>query len=303
MPASIARRSATIKLAVGMAIIGTVGAFGVESGLDAVTIVFWRSVFGTVFLLAWCLIFGYLPDRSLSLRTLALSAAAGSCLVLSWAAFFAAITMTSIATTTIVFHIQPFFVVLIGALFLKERVTRDQLLWMTAAFLGVILASGLGWSPGSVDHIWMLGIGVTILGALCYAITAILGKKLGDQRPEVTSLCQTAMGVLIFAPFVHFGQSILLPSWGWLVGIGIIHTGIAWVIIYSAYPQLSTPVIGMLSFIYPIVAIVIDWVIYGHPLGLSQATGMLLIAISTLGVRLGWRIRMLTGATAKIERG
>ncbi|CAN7329696.1 EamA family transporter [Rhizobium sp. LjRoot258] len=81
------------------------------------------------------------------------------------------------------------------------------------------------------------------------------------------------MGVLIFAPFVHFGQSISPPSWGWLLGIGIIHTGIAWVIIYSAYPQLSTPVIGMLSFIYPIVAAVIDWAIYDHPLGLSRDGG------------------------------
>ena len=298
MSAPAERHSATIKLALGMAIAGTVGAFGVESGLDAVTIVFWRSVFGTVFLLAWCLIFGYLPDRSLSLPKLGLSAAAGSCLVLSWAAFFAAIRMTSIATTTIVFHIQPFFVVLIGALFLKERVTRDQLLWMAIAFIGVILASGIGMSSGAVDRVWMLGIGVSILGALCYAVPPILGKKLGDQRPEVTSLCQTAMGVLIFAPFVHFAQSISLPSWGWLAGIGVIHSGIAWVLIYSAYRQLSTPVIAILSFIYPIVAIVIDWAIYYHPLGLPQAAGMLLIAISTLGVRLGWRIKTRRGAAA-----
>jgi drug/metabolite transporter (DMT)-like permease len=292
-----------MNLAIGMAIIGTVGAFGVETRLDPITIVFWRSVFGTAFLLAWCLVFGYLPDRTLSLRTLALSAAAGSCLVLSWAAFFAGIGMTSIATTTIVFHIQPFFVVLIGALFLKERVTRDQVLWMIAAFIGVALASGMGFTSGSVDRVWMLGIGVTILGALCYAITAILGKGLGAQRPEVTSLCQTIMGVLIFAPFVHFGQAIPMTSWSWLVGIGIIHTGIAWVIIYSAYPKLTTPVIGILSFVYPIVAIIIDWAIYGHPLGLAQGIGMLLIAISTLGVRLGWRIGMPSEAATKIGRG
>lgn len=298
MPLHTDRRSATIKLALGMAIAGTVGAFGVESGVDAVTIVFWRSVFGTIFLLAWCLIFGSFRDKTLSLRTLALSAAAGTCLVLSWVAFFAAIPMTSIATATIVIHIQPFFIILIGAVFLKERITVDQLFWITAAFVGVILASGMGWSSTAVDPVWMLGIGITIVGALCYAVTAVLGKKLGGQRPEVTSLCQTIMGVLIFAPLVQFSQSISLPSWGWLVGIGIIHTGIAWIIIYSAYPRLSTPVIGILSFIYPIVAIVIDWAIYDHPLSLEQAGGMFLIAVSTLGVRLGWRIRTGLRATA-----
>ncbi len=86
MNASTDHRTATMKLAFGMALVGTVGAFGVEAGVDAVTIVFWRSVFGTLFLLGWCLIFGYLPDRTLSLRSLGLSAAAGSCLVLSWVA-------------------------------------------------------------------------------------------------------------------------------------------------------------------------------------------------------------------------
>ena len=90
------------KLAAAMALIGTVGAFAVEAGLDPVTTVFWRCVFGSVFLGAWCVIRGYLPDRSLSPTRLALAALGGVCMVLSWTAFFAGFAMTSIATTTIV---------------------------------------------------------------------------------------------------------------------------------------------------------------------------------------------------------
>ena len=44
----------------------------------AVTVVFWRCVFGAVFLFAWCLLRGYLPDRTLSLSRLALAAPYGS---------------------------------------------------------------------------------------------------------------------------------------------------------------------------------------------------------------------------------
>ena len=76
---------------------------------------------------------------------------------------------------------------------------------------------------------------------------------------------------------------------GWLVGIGVLHTGIAYVMMFSAYPWLSTPVIGVLTFIYPVIAIIIDWAIYNHPIGLPQAIGMAMIAAATLGVRLGWR--------------
>lgn len=198
--------------------------------------------------------------------------------------------MTSIATSTIVIHFQPFFIVIIGALFLNERLSRDQLLWIIAAFVGLVLASGVNTSAGEINHRWISGIAIALLGALFYAITATLGKRLGPQRSEVTAFCQTLMGIVIFAPFVQFNQHISPASWGWLLGIGVIHSGIAWVIIYSAYPKVSTPVIAVLSFVYPVVAIFIDWAVYGHPIGLMQAAGMALIAVATLGVRLGWRI-------------
>lgn len=277
------------KLVAAMMIVGTVGAFATEAGLDPVTTVFWRCAFGTVFLGAWCLVRGYLPDRSLSPARLALAAFGGVCMVLSWIAFFAGFAMTSIATTTIVYHIQPFFVVLIGVLFLKERITPDQMIWMVGAFFGVVLASGLVVSSGTVGAAWMAGIALTLAAALLYAIATILAKGLGQQRPEVTALCQTMVGVVLLAPFADLSGSVPAASWGWLLGIGILHTGIAYVLMYSAYPKLSTPVIGVLTFIYPLVAIVIDWVVYGHPLEAAQALGMMLIALGTLGVRLGWR--------------
>ncbi|AYM08909.1 DMT family transporter [Agrobacterium tumefaciens] len=276
------------RLALAMAIIGTVGAFATEAGLDPITTVFWRCVFATAFLGIWCLWRGILPG--LSPKNMGLAALGGVCMVLSWTAFFAGFAMTSIATTTIVYHIQPFFVVLIGVTVLKERITFDQVAWMVAAFVGVALASGLVLGSRSVNATWALGIALTLGASLLYAIATILAKGLGQQRPEVTTLCQTVVGIVLLAPFADLGRSVSPASWGWLAGIGILHTGVAYVLMYSAYPRLTTPVIGVLTFIYPLVAIVIDWAFYDHPLGPAQAFGMLLIALGTLGVRLGWRI-------------
>ncbi|WP_245442298.1 DMT family transporter [Mesorhizobium hawassense] len=276
-------------LASAMVIAGTVGAFVTESGQHPVTVVFWRCVFGALFLAAWCLLRGYLPDRTLSVSRLALAALAGVCMVLSWTAFFAGFAMTSIATTTIVYHVQPFFVVLLGVTVLKERISLDQMLWMLGAFLGVVLASGLVVTHGHVDAGWALGIALTLGAALLYAVATMLAKGLGQQRAEITVLCQTLVGVVLLAPFADIGHPIPLASWGWLTGIGVLHTGIAYVLMNSAFPRLTTPVIGVITFIYPVVAIIIDWALYAHPLGPAQAAGMLLIALATLGVRLGWR--------------
>ncbi|MBB6467423.1 drug/metabolite transporter (DMT)-like permease [Aminobacter lissarensis] len=285
-----ASRFPALNLAVAMAIAGTVGAFVTEAGVDPVTTVFWRCLFGALFLCAWCLLRGYLPDRSLSWGRLARAGLCGVCMVLSWTAFFAGFAKTSIAVMTILYHIQPFFVVLIGVLFLKERIAADQIAWMAAAFIGVVLASGMVVSGNPVTATWMIGIAMALGGAFLYAVVTILAKGLGEQRPEITVLCQTVVGVVMLAPFANFSDDIALASWCWLVGIGVLHTGIAYVMMFSAYPRLTTPVIGVLTFIYPVVAIIIDWAIYGHPIGIAQGVGMALIAVATLGVRLGWRL-------------
>lgn len=277
--------SPTLALGIAMAIIGTVGAFVVETGLDPVTVVFWRCVFGSLFLGAWCLIRGFLPDRSLSRRGVITAALVGLCIVMSWVAFFASFGMTTIATTTIVYHVQPFFVVLIGIIFLGERTSLVQMLWIIGAFVGVILASGAMGLSSTVNTRWFLGIALTLLASLLYAISTILAKQLGRQRPEVTALCQTLTGVVLLAPFS--GYTIPSSSWGWLAGIGILHTGVAYVLMYAAYPRLGTPAIAILTFIYPLVAILIDWAIYGHPLSILQGLGLLLIAGCTIGFKLG----------------
>jgi drug/metabolite transporter (DMT)-like permease len=204
------------RLVLGLMLIGTVGAAVVATGLDAMTIVFWRSAIGAVFMLVWCLSTGLLPDRSLTLRNLAVGLVAGTSLVLSWAAFFAGIMMTSISTATILFHIQPFLIVVIGAILWRERISGNQLLWLALAFVGVVLASGLTLERGQVDADWTQGIAITLGGAFLYAITAIAGKGLAGQRGEITTLIQTVVGTLIFLPFVNFGQEIAIESWaGW----------------------------------------------------------------------------------------
>lgn len=290
MDESVNSNRAAIRLTLGLALIGTVGAAVVASGLDVITIVFWRSAIGALFMLVWCFATGLLPDRTITRRNLALGAVAGTSLVLSWAAFFGGILLTNISTATILFHIQPFLILLIGAVIWKERVTRDQLIWLIAAFAGVALASGLSLSSGEIDPDWLLGISIALGGAFLYAITAVAGKGLAGQRGEVTTLIQTVAGVIIFAPFVDFSQEITLPSWGWLAMIGVVQTGIGWALIYSAYPYVSTPLLAVLTFVNPLTAIATDWLFFDRLLGPAQAVGMVLIVVSTLGVKLGWRL-------------
>ena len=68
---------------------------------------------------------------------------AGVLIVLNWVLFFAAIPRVSIAIATVLFHIQPFFVIGLGAWWLGERVSRAQVIACVVALAGLVLATGL----------------------------------------------------------------------------------------------------------------------------------------------------------------
>ncbi len=139
-------------------------------------------------------------------------------------------------------------------------------------------------------------LGAAVVATGLDAITAVAGKGLADQRGEVTTLIQTVAGSLIFLPFVDFAIAIPMQSWGWLGMIGVVQTGIAWLLVYSAYPHVATPLLAALSVVNPLTAILSDWVIFGRLIALTQALGMVLIVIGTFGVRLRWRVTPPSGS-------
>ena len=125
-PLSPSRRS-IIELAVGNLLLGTLGVFVVESGQDAVSIVFYRCLIGALALGLYGRYAGWLTLRDVSRGTLAVAALTGVLMVGNWLLFTAALGRIGIALATIVFHVQPFLVVLLGALVFGERLTASRL--------------------------------------------------------------------------------------------------------------------------------------------------------------------------------
>lgn len=290
MAASRQIRYPALQLGVALAVSGTVGAFALEAGTDAMTTVFWRCAFGALFLAGWCFSTGLFKTVTFGRRNLLLSGLAGAFLALCWACLFSGFAMTSIATATIVFQSYPFFLVIAGMIVLGDRLQLDQVLWMIIAFVGVPLASGISGNAIFLGDSWALGVALTLAAAAAYVVTTMSVRAISGQPPEVTMMIQAVVGAAALSFGADFQQPISLPSWGWLVGMGVIHSGIVMVAMYSTYPLLSTPIIAIMNFIYPAVAILLDWLVYHHPLTLLQWLGLALIVVATLGVNLKWKI-------------
>src|SRR5699024_6846776 len=100
----------------------------------------------------------------------------------------------------------------------------------------------------------------------------------------VTVLIHTLVGTVILIPLVAWSAigSVWANGWIWLFGLGVIHTGIMYLLMYSAYPNLPTPIIAVLGFVYPVAALAADLVVYGTALTSAQIVGV--AAILTAGI-------------------
>jgi drug/metabolite transporter (DMT)-like permease len=67
------------------------------------------------------------------------------------------------------------------------------------------------------------------------------------------------------------------------VGLGVLHTGLAYALIYAGMQRLEVGRIALLQFVYPIAAIALDVAIYGRALDGMQWAGVLL-----MGAALWW---------------
>ena len=94
------------------------------------------------------------------------------------------------------------------------------------------------------------------------------------------------VGVLLLAwwPLLH-GWPQSAASWAWLVALGVLHTGLAYAVLYSGMARLPASRIAVLQFVYPAAAILVDWAVYGRALSASQMVGVALMACALWVVR------------------
>ncbi len=277
----------------GGLLLGTIGVFVEEAAQHPLTAVWFRCAFGGAALLLWGAGSGRLGELRLRGKGLAAALAAGVLMITNWALFFAAIERTSIAVATVVFHVQPLWVIALGAWWLRERVTRAQLGAALLALAGLTLATGLldGAHGAAADGTALTGgyahgLLMCLGGSLSYAVVTLIAKLARGTSSFALAWWQCAVGTVALAcwPWVH-GWPAWGTSWAWLAGLGVIHTGLAYVVLYAGMARLSTARIALLQFAYPAAAVVVDWLVYGRALSAVQGVGVALMAVALLGVR------------------
>lgn len=270
--------TAMLKMTLSMAIFGSIGFFTGKTGIPAVELVFVRCICATLFLgLCW-FISGQHKVEAWRKQEVIQTMICGVFLVLNWVFLFKAFEEMSITVAISIYNLAPIFVLILGSLFLKDKMTVKSLLAIVVCFLGSIFIIGIQ-NFTSLTEFFGSGFVWALLSAFCYAMTMLLGKGINGLSAYAMTFVQTTIGIIMLFPFMNFDvfHSLSMSNWLYILGTGLIHTGFVYYLFFDSLRKLSTVVISALVFVDPVVAILLDTIILDFRPSILQSVGILLI--------------------------
>lgn len=276
---------AYIMMITSMLIFGTIGIFRKYIPLSSEMLAFSRGLMGSLFLLIFIAATGRRPER-LSAGKLLWLAVTGAIMGMNWLLLFEAYRYTSVARATLCYYMQPTILIFLSPVFFKEKLTVKKLFCAAAAIVGMIFVSGVAEESQS-DVQDVNGIFCALCAAALYAAVIILNKKVQVDDAYQKTLVQLASAALVLVPRViaaGAGEFTALDSRSvvMVLVIGIVHTGIAYVLYFGCMQRLRAQSIAVLSYIDPVFALVLSAAVLHEQLSPLDLAGAALIIGSAL---------------------
>ena len=266
-----------------MTIFGTIGLFVKFIELPSTVIALSRGALGTLFLLLVL----KLLKRRINTATVKSNfkhlVIAGVALGLNWIFLFEAYRLASVATATLAYYMAPIILILLSPILLHERIPLGKWICVICALFGMSLISGV-WE-GS-ENVALDGITMGLIAACFYASVVINNKFLKGLDPYDSSIVQLAVAAIVLLPYVLFTVdfSVLKPDTttiGLTLAVGILHTGVAYWLYFSALPKLEAARIAIFSYIDPAIAILLSVFVLMEPMTTAGVIGAVLILGAT----------------------
>ena len=131
------------------------------------------------------------------------------------------------------------------------------------------------------------GIAFGLAAALLYCSLILLNKRLRGLDTLETTFCQLCTAALVMLPYVLLGGHLhgLAPAPSTLfllLVVGIVHTGLVYILFFSAVGRLPAQTTAVLSYVDPVTAILLATLFLHQPFGPAELCGTVLILGATL---------------------
>lgn len=281
--------NAKIKIITTMATFGTIGIFVRYIPLPSSIIALVRGVLATFFLLSVMAGGKRRPDRMAITQNLVLLVVSGGLIGFNWILLFEAYNYTSVAVATLCYYLAPVFVIVASPFVLGEKLTARKTLCVIAALGGMVLVSGViqnYLSGGNTEDLKLTGVILGIGAGALYAAIILMNKKLEDISSYDTTVMQIAAASIVLVPYclitVDIGALEVTPvSAVLLLIVGIVHTGIAYVLYFGSIKELPAQTVAIFSYIDPILAVLLSALLLKENMDMLSILGAVMILGST----------------------
>ena len=262
-----------------MFIFGSIGLFVRNIDLSSSQVALVRGIIGSLFLIAASIIMRQKITWKAIKQNLLLLILSGGAIGFNWIFLFQAYKFTTISNATLSYYFAPVFVMLLSPFLLKERLTPVKAICIAGAVSGMFLLIGIGEGDGK-NH--LAGIGYGLSAAVLYASVIILNRFMKGLRGLETTIIQLSTASVVLLPYVLITEKITFHEWTgktvlFLITVGIIHTGLGYLIYFTSLNKLNGQTTAVLSYIDPISAIIMSSVFLGENMTLLQVIGGFLI--------------------------
>ena len=274
-----------ILLITSMAIFGTIGLFVRNISVTSGELALYRAVLASMLIAAYLFVTKQKIPFNAIRSKIPLLLASGVAMGFNWILLFQAYKYTTISVATLSYYFAPVIVTAVSPLLFREKLTAKQIICFAMSTLGIVMITGIG--DLKSDGSDMIGILFGLGAAVLYATVVLINKFIQDVTGIHRTLLQFLAAIAVLIPYVMLTSGITLykldtVGWVCLLIVGLIHTGITYCIYFSTLKKLPGQKAAILSYIDPLVAVVISVAILGEPMTVWQAVGGSLILGFTL---------------------
>ena len=268
-------------LLASVCIFGTIGILRRYIPLSSSLIALVRGIIGSLFLLTVLRLSQKGLNRAAMRKNLVYLALSGAAIGFNWILLFEAYNYTSVATATLCYYLAPILVILASPLVLKEALTGKKVMCAVSALVGMVLVSGV-LDAGFSGVAEMKGILFGLSAAVLYASVILMNKKMVGVPAYDKTILQLSLASIALLPYVLLTENWAAVSFSplsvtLLLIAGIVHTGIAYWLYFGSMEHLHSHTVALLSYMDPILAIVLSMVFLREPMSVEAAIGAVLI--------------------------
>jgi len=275
------KKHAKLYFVLAMVIFGTIGIARRSIPLSSAALAMVRGLIGALFLLLFKVLRREKTDWQAVRKNLLKLCFSGAFVAINWILLFESYRYTTVATATLCYYMAPIFVTLFSPVFFKERLTARKILCVLVALFGMALISGvLKTGFGGAGE--LLGVVCGLGAAVFYASVTVINKTVRGVPPFDKTIVQLSSAFVVLLPYVLItarpGDFALTPgAAGLILLVGVVHTGVAFALFFGSVEHIPAQAASLLSYLDPVLAIILSAVFLREPLGAETILGAVLI--------------------------